>query len=398
MAHLLTARDAANRMGVKVETIYAYVSRGVLESHPGPGRARLFDSRAIETLARRGRPRQSSRSTSLNMLIETGVTSLAADGVRYRGLHNAELARTQSFEQVAHLLWLGALDPAHSPWRGGHHPTAPGLDLPNALRVIAAHALSRAPQEIGRSADEVAAVGRHLIATMTDSLPRLSSRIPHLVLPVGGPPIRSSIAGRLWGKLSVGAATPSLLAALNATLVLLADHELAASTLAVRVAASAHANPFAVVTTGLGVLSGTLHGGASRPARALLDDALARGAGVAVTALARTGQRAPGFGHKVYAGIDPRAEVLFELLRRSSGARRVLAVADDVCTEVRKRFDREANIDFAMATFTHVAAMPADAAEAIMAISRTAGWLAHAIEEYREVPLRFRPRARYVGP
>jgi citrate synthase len=395
---LLTAREAANRMGVKVETIYAYVSRGVLESHPGPGRERLFDARAIETLARRGRPRQSSRSTSLNMLIETGVTSLAADGVRYRGRPNAGLARTHTFEQVAHLLWLGALDQAHAPWRGGHHPTALGLDLPNALRVIAAQALSHAPKEIGQSADDVASVGRYLIATMTDSLPSMSTRIPHLVLPVGGPPIRSSIAGRLWGKLSVSAAAPSLLAALNASLVLLADHELAASTLAVRVAASAHANPFAVVTTGLGVLSGTLHGGASRPARALLDDALAHGANEAVAALARTGQRAPGFGHKVYAGIDPRADVLFDLLRRSSQAHRVLAVADDVCTEVQKRFDREANIDFAMAVFTHVADMPPDAAEAVMAISRTAGWLAHAIEEYREVPLRFRPRARYIGP
>jgi citrate synthase len=397
VAHLLTAREAANRMGVKVETIYAYVSRGVLESHPGRGRTRLFDARAVETLARRGRPRQSSRSTSLNMLIETGVTSLAADGVRYRGLLNAELARTHTFEQVAHLLWLGALDPAHSPWRGEHHPTAPGLDLPNAIRVIAAHALSHAPNDIGQSAHDVAAVGRHLIATMTDSLPKLSTRIPHLVIPNGGSPFRSSIAGRLWGKLSVSAATPSLLAVLNAALVLLADHELAASTLAVRVAASAHANPFAVVTTGLGVLSGTLHGGASRPARALLDDALARGAGAAVSALAGAGQRAPGFGHKVYVGIDPRADVVFDLLRRSAEAHHVLAVADDVCTEVRKRFDREANIDFAMAAFTHVAAMPPDAAEAIMAISRTAGWLAHAIEEYREVPLRFRPRAQYVG-
>jgi citrate synthase len=384
-------------MGVKVETIYAYVSRGVLESHPGPGRTRLFDARAIETLARRGRPRQSSRSTSLNMLIETGVTSLAADGVRYRGLLNAELARTHTFEQVAHLLWLGALDPAHAPWRGRHHPVGSGLDLPNALRIIVAHALSRAPLEIGRSANEVAAIGRQLIATMTDSLTSISTRVPLLVLPNGGPPTRSSIAGRLWGKLSVTTATPSLLAALNATLVLLADHELAASTLAVRVAASAHANPFAVVTTGLGVLSGALHGGASRPARALLDDAFHRGAGAAVSALAGSGQRAPGFGHKVYAGIDPRAEVLFELLGRSPTAHHVLAVADDVCAEVRKRFDREANIDFAMAVFTHVADMPPDAAEAIMAISRTAGWLAHAIEEYAEVPLRFRPRARYVG-
>jgi citrate synthase len=398
MRQLLTAREAANRMGVKVETIYAYVSRGMLESHPGEGRARLFDSRAVEALARRGRPRVSSRSTSLNMLIETRLTSITADGPCYRGIPSSELAHSHPFEHVAELLWLGALDPRHVPWRGTRMQVEPGIDLAGALRVIAAHAMLPGHSHTGRGAEDVAGVGRWLIATMTDSLPVVgNARVAQLVLPNGGPAIRSSIAGRLWGKLSPRAATPPLLAALNAALVLLADHELAASTLGVRVAASAHASPAGVVSTGLGVLSGTLHGGASRPARALLDDALARGARAAVSLLVASGQRAPGFGHKVYVGIDPRANVLFSLLRAAPKTSRLMAVADAVCAEVRDHFDREANIDFAMATFTHAADMPPDAAEAIMAIARTAGWLAHAIEEYQEVPLRFRPRALYIG-
>ena len=72
----MTAREAAKRMGVKVETLYAYVSRGLVESHPAPGgRASVFDARAIEALARRGRPRQSSRSSSLNLLMIGTITT-----------------------------------------------------------------------------------------------------------------------------------------------------------------------------------------------------------------------------------------------------------------------------------------------------------------------------------
>ncbi|HEY4332454.1 MAG TPA: helix-turn-helix domain-containing protein, partial [Ilumatobacteraceae bacterium] len=95
----MTAPEAARRLGVKVETLYAYVSRGLLERQPAAdGRSSLFDVRAVERLALRGRPRQSSRSTSLNMLIETSITSLSPTGVRYRGHLSSELARTHTFE------------------------------------------------------------------------------------------------------------------------------------------------------------------------------------------------------------------------------------------------------------------------------------------------------------
>src|SRR5262245_48428596 len=135
----MTAREAAQRMGVKVETLYAYVSRGLLESHPAPdGRASLFDARAIEALARRGRPRQSSRSSSLNLLIETRLTTLSSQGVRYRGLLSSDLARTSTFENVAQLLWLGRVGTSHEPWRGTTYAGLDGMPLGDALRVVAA--------------------------------------------------------------------------------------------------------------------------------------------------------------------------------------------------------------------------------------------------------------------
>jgi len=394
-------------MGVKVETLYAYVSRGLVESQPsGDGKSRIFDARAIDALARRGRPRQSSRSTSLNMLIETRITALSPLGVRYRGLASSELARSHTFEQVAELLWLDRLGEGHRPWAGEHLPTAAEAQpvlLGNAIRVIVANAMANAPASIGTSAEEVAAAGRHLIATVVDSLPVAGDgRTPRLTLPTsglaGGPALRSTIAGRLWTRLTPRRPPPGMLAVVNAAMVLLADHELAASTLGVRVAASTRANPYAVVCTGLGVLSGSLHGGATRLARNLLDDALDVGAARAVSNATRDGGRIPGYGHAVYTVADPRAVVLLDLLGHAVGGGRVMAVVNDLNAEVARRIDRDPNVDLAIAAMTRAGGMAPDAGEAVMAIARMAGWLAHALEEYGETPLRFRPRASYVGP
>ncbi len=412
----MTASEAARRLGVKVETLYAYVSRGVLERETAAdGRSSLFDSRAIESLARRGRPRQSSRDSSINMLIETRTTSLSMQGVRYRGHLSNELARTHTFEDVAELLWLGAVGSSRQPWSGDvipaltmsrHTPIA----TPDAMRIIATWIAASPGVDASQDAvggpnmttvdpTEVARCGRYLVATVVDSLPVLGDgRTPRLVLPCGSDPIRGTIAGRLWTRLSPRRPAPGMLAVLNAALVLLADHELATSTLAVRVAASTRADPYAVVNAGLAVVSGPLHGGASLQARRLIEDALSDGAGRAVERARQRHRRVPGFGHSVYAGADPRAVVLFDLLRRVAGINRTLLVIDDVIEIVGQRFDRAPNIDIALAAMTHVCGMPEDAGEAVMATARIAGWLAHAIEEYGETPLRFRPRASYIGP
>jgi citrate synthase len=146
--------------------------------------------------------------------------------------------------------------------------------------------------------------------------------------------------------------------AMSAALVLLADHELAASTLAARAAASVRADPYAVVGTGLGAVSGALHGGASLGVETLMAAASGPDDVPRVVAeLLRRGEKVPGFGHFVYRGGDPRAVVLLDLVRRAAPKSGPLAVADALVAEIRQKSLPEPNIDFAIATLARVAGM-----------------------------------------
>jgi citrate synthase len=180
--------------------------------------------------------------------------------------------------------------------------------------------------------------------------------------------------------------------------VLTADHELAASTLAVRVAASVRADPYAAVSAGLGVTGGALHGGASLGAEAMLAEAAdASHAKYVMGQRLRRGERIPGFGHTVYANGDGRATVLLDRIRAAAPDHERLAVAEAMLVEARRRRLPEVNIDFALATLVKVSGMVTGAGEAIFAIARTVGWLAHAMEEYAK-PTKLRLRAAYTGP
>jgi citrate synthase len=198
----------------------------------------------------------------------------------------------------------------------------------------------------------------------------------------GGPASRTpapaeSVAQRLWQRWSPLRPTAARVRALNVALVLLAEHELALSTLAVRVAASARATPANCLLAGLGTLSGRLHGGAARIVHAKL---LAKDP---VTA---------GFGHPVHRHGDPRATPLLEAVYAFAPA------ADrDLIENARQRAPMPPNSDLALGALIYAARMPADAAMAIFAVARTAGWIAHAAEEYAEPPLRFRGRAVKPG-
>jgi citrate synthase len=205
------------------------------------------------------------------------------------------------------------------------------------------------------------------------------------------------IAARLASRLCTGSVPAGLVHVLNAALVLLADHEMAASTLAARVAASMRADPYAVVATGLGAMGGALHGGAALGAELMLSSASsAADAPRVVGDLLRRGERLPGFGHFVYKDGDPRANLLLELVAAYAPASPQLAVALAVTNEARRRAVPEPNIEFALAVLAGVAGMIRGAGEAIFATGRTAGWLAHALEEYdRNTPIR--PRGVYTG-
>jgi citrate synthase len=394
----LTAQETADRLGVKLETVYAYASRGVLDRvRASDGRTSRFDAKAVEALARRGRPRVASRGPAFDVQVDTAVTEVDGLTLRYRGLDAARLSAEATFEQVAQLLWAGNLPVRFAPWASSSLSVPERGDLPDRVRVAVALAAADDLSRADLRPEAVAACGRSLIATVVDSLPAPGDgRTPRLVLADGRAPLRDTIAGRLWARLAHVRPHPESVAVLNAALVLLADHDLAASTFAARVAASVRADPYAVVSAGMGPLSGALHGGASRRGRSLLDRAaMPGGAPGAIAEVLRAGGVIPGFGHPLYPDGDPRAIVLLDRLRRIAGGSPAMAVADSVIAAARQRAPIHPNVDFALAALGTVARMPPDAGEVIFTIARMAGWLAHAIEEYEEAPLRFRPRARY---
>jgi citrate synthase len=184
---------------------------------------------------------------------------------------------------------------------------------------------------------------------------------------------------------------------LQAALVLIADHELPVSTVAVRLAASTGAHVYAVVSAGLGALDGPRHGGASLGAENLIAEvAGGKDAARAIGERLRRGERIPGFGQRLYPGGDPRATVLLRLLAATAGER-ALGPVRRLGAVMQARGLPGANVDLAMGTLAQRLRMITGAGEVIFAVGRTAGWIAHALEEYA-APTTYRPRAVYTGP
>jgi citrate synthase len=390
----LGAQEAASRLGVKTATLYAYVSRGVLHRRRAADGRSVFDPVEIERLARRGRPRGPRPSSEL--IVESSITALGDDRPYYRGRDAEELSRAWEFERVARLLWTGSDEEDAGSWHATADAVAAGRaaqsGLPHdvlpleRLQVITPALAATDPLRLNLDPSAVVLIGQSLIAGMVDCLPGRSTA--------------DRVAGRLWDKLTPlpAADHAELVDVLRAALVLLADHELAASTLAARVAASVRADPYGVVSTGLGVVGGPLHGGASLSAEAMLAEAAGAGdAHHAVGRRLRRGDRIPGLGHTVYTAADRRATALLERIRAAAPDHPRLAVAEAVLADSQRRRLPGPNVEFALAVLVSVAGMVTGAGEAIFAVARTAGWLAHAIEEYAHAtPMRL--RAVYIGP
>ncbi|MGW0334215.1 citrate synthase [Streptomyces sp. NPDC003011] len=396
----LTTKEAAELLGVKPETVYAYVSRGQLGSRRAPGgRGSTFDAEEVEALARRNRREGGGNAGSGGELsVRTRITLIDTDRYYFRGVDATELAARHSYEEVAEWLWTGRLRPGITFTAPDSVVTAarravdalPEHTAPtDRLRVAAVAAAAADPLRFDLSEEAVLGTARTLIPTLVAALP--PARHDHRE---GGP-----LAHRLWTRLSGRPADEACLRVLDTALALLIDHDLAASTLAVRVAASARAHAYAAVSAGLGVIEGPLHGAASGLAHKLLLDVLDQGEAAPVIAdELRSGRRIPGLGHRLYPGEDPRARVLFALLEDIPKAAPALAAARDIVDTTARHAPLHANVDLALAVLTASCGMPATAGETIFAVARTAGWIAHALEEYGERPLRMRPSGHYVGP
>ncbi|MCH0561862.1 MULTISPECIES: citrate synthase [unclassified Streptomyces] len=396
----LSTKEAADLLGVKPETVYAYVSRGQLSSRRTPGgRGSTFAAEEVEALARRNRrDGGASPGSGAELSVRTRITLIEKDRYYFRGVDATELAAHRSYEEIAEWLWTGRLRPGTvftapeatvAVVRGVVDALPEHTGPTDRLRVAAVAAAAADPLRFDLSEQTVLGTARVLIPTLVAALPPvLEDRRD------GGP-----LARRLWSRLSGRDADEASLRVLDTALGLLVDHDLAASTLAVRVAASARAHAYAAVSAGLGVLEGPLHGAASGLAHRLLLEVLDQGSAAPVIAEElRAGRRIPGLGHRLYSGEDPRARALFALLERIPHAEPALLAARDIVATAARHTPLHANVDLALAVLTTSSGMPSTAGETIFAVARTAGWIAHALEEYGERPLRMRPSGRYVGP
>jgi citrate synthase len=397
---MVDAEQAARRLGVRTATLYAYVSRGRLTSHRAPdGRRSLFDLAEVEGLARRSRAGR--RVESRLATVTTSVTHLTDHGPVYRGTAAVDLAGTSGFEDVAEHLWGGG---PGGPWEPAVLPgpfVPPGLTTPDALRWAVLAAGATDPMRSDLRPLSVVRAARRLIATMVDKVPPPGVPPPGVpppgVPPPGVPPPGASVAARLASRLaSPDRSHGSLVESVNAALVMLADHELATSTVAVRVAASTRADLYDAVTAGLATLAGPLHGGASREVHTLLVAVEREGLEAAVDRTLRTRGRLPGFGHSVYRTGDPRVPPLLDRVTAmaSPGRRETI---DRLLSLAVEHAVPAPNVDFALGALAWSQGLPDDAGRTLFSVARVAGWTAHYLEEIDERPVRFRARAVYAA-
>jgi citrate synthase len=375
----IDAATACDMLGVKPQTLYAYVSRGLLRAEADAQDARhsLYKQSDVEDLARlRRRPR--ARAEIAEHAIRWGepvlTTSLTEvrDGMLWlRGKSIADCAEHLTLEGVAAHLW-GA-EPtdfvsgyAPDPSAGSDAALGP---LGRALQALA-HEVPQAADLDDSAANTIAHNGGKLVSIVTNAL---------LGVQAAGP-IHYRL-GQAWGVDAEG------LDNLRCALVLLSDHELNPSTFAVRVAASTGASLPAALLSGLATLSGPRHGGVASLARLALEAALR---GKSQDFLAQHANQPPysyGFGHPLYPDGDPRARIILNRLA-DKGA------VVSAMTSLSDQLGLPPNIDAALAGLSVAQNLPDTAAFTIFATGRLVGWIAHAMEQQESGEI-IRPRARY---
>ncbi len=388
----LSAREAAAELAISPATLYAYVSRGLIRSEPSSdSRSHRYRAEDVRGLKERRAPSpepRGLRSFDADLpVMDTTISTITEDGPIYRGVNCIELAETDALEHAATLLWdVTGVDPFsedNCPHVSGEMRAvmealrhAPPIDRTIAVLALAA---SADPRAFTRAADGRAMVGgrilRLVVATMLNG-------------PSSPKSLHRQIA-KAWAPEHKHAAD-----LIRRALVLLADHELNASTFTVRCAASTGLNLYDAVIAGLVALKGPKHGGAGVLAAQLVNTLVDRDVAPVIRERVALGERFAGFGHGVYRHGDPRAHALLQALAHAGAAEKLTSEIPERIAEATGEF---VNIDYALAVLVHTLGLPPGHELVLFAMARSVGWIAHASEQLRHGGL-IRPRARYIGP
>jgi citrate synthase len=381
MINLMTARQAADRLGVKLDTLYAYVSRGRLRSVTIPGsrerRYRLEDIEALLDMRPGEKPVRGAESDALMPVIGSSICLIENGRLYYRGKDAICLSDSATLEDTAALLWQANSGPDELD-EASNEISAAGPIERCQIRLATLAGKDLAALDLARTG--VIRTGRRILRELAGAVAQTS---------LSAGPVHHQLA-LAWKVDRAGADI------LRRCLVLIADHELNASTFVARCVASTGATPYAVVSAALAALSGRRHGGASARAEALFAEILRDGDPMAVMAgrLAR-GEDLPAFGHFLYPDGDPRAAAILGALAGALPEAHALIGA--AAAAGKRLTGHHPNVDFALAAAATALGLPQNGALILFILGRTVGWIAHAIEQY-ESGILIRPRARYVGP
>ena len=359
-----------------------------------------------------------SSGAGLEGVVATSSAICYIDGEKgilsYCGFNINELASHASFEEVIFLLWNGRL-PNQAELTALKNKLVAERDLPAEVTAFLKGVPKGAsPMDVLRTAVSLLSLYDPLAAdSSTDAnvakAIKLMARVSTLVTSfdqlrngkpvIPGDPSLGYAANFIY-TLSGKKPDQVMERVFDVALILHADHELNASTFAARVTAATLSAIYSAVTSAIGALKGPLHGGANEAVIQMLlktkspDEAVAKVRGDLVNKV-----KVPGFGHRVYHVLDPRAihlKALSEQLGKSTGQQDLYEKSSRVEQAVHDSKGLNANVDFYSASCYYSLGIPIDLFTPIFAVSRMSGWTAHILEQYRNNRL-IRPRADYTG-
>ena len=349
--------------------------------------------------------------------LESALSSI--DGQKgeliYRGYDIHALAEGASFEEVVYLLWNGEL-PTEDELETLRSELQSERALPAPVMNILRHAPDDAhPMAVLRTAVSSLALYDEEADAMNDEAnrrkaARVLAQIPTVIaafdrLRKGLDPISplddGSMAHNFLYMLNGEEPGEAAERVFDVCLVLHADHGLNASTFTGRVIGSTLSDLYSAVSGAIGALKGPLHGGANREVMRMLLEIDEQGADPVeyVTEKLEAGERVMGFGHRVYRTMDPRAAILRDMVKELSeeeGEMKWYEYSMAILETVRDEKGIAPNVDFFSASTYYQLGLDPDLFTPIFALSRTAGWTAHLLEQWADNRL-IRPRAEYVG-
>lgn len=403
------AAEAIRMLGIHLQSLYAYVSRGWIRSIKQKGqRERLYSVEDIERLRIRSKARLGHGAIAAEAMnwgapvIPTMITEITSRGPRYRNHHAVDLARSgRSFESVAELLWSGILHEEPLRWEVERlPPSVSQMALSTAvqsagqlLEVFASFTLAlgmaRGSIEERMRSGTTLPAARHVLQTFVGCFGYASSgRFEPMNT-------GDSVAEGLARACGVAPTTANL-EALQAILILLADHELSPGAFTARLAASSGAPLSTCIVAGICPTTGSLTGRLYDRVEDLLrgEDTGAQLLGT-VSSMCERGVTPPGFEHPLYPKGDPRGRYLIELSRRLFAPTKRLTAIYNLVEEAESRLNLHARQELAVVTLAIAIGLPRGCCGALFTLSRTAGWVAHVLEQRLSTGL-LRARGAFV--